>query len=282
MGSTASGLNRVRRTRPSIFRFGWLPALVGAVVVLLIALNSVVARTEIHVVFDSTAGVKVGVSKLRHNGVEMGTVSGIRFDASFRQVIVDVVVRKDATALLTADAIFWIDRSSFGTAGARDIAIRPGSSTSNRKSYSYFGEEDAPILKSNEKGSVFRINSQRIGPLWPGAPVTFREVYVGKVLGWDLMDLATSIQFHVFVRAPFDQYVRSESYFWRAELVSYSGSFDTTVSAVKAPGISFNTPSNSTGCQDKKIEFKLYEDEEAAKSGSVQPEAGAIKNPTCR
>jgi paraquat-inducible protein B len=140
----------------------------------------------------------------------------------------------------------------------------------------FTGLEDPPVLSSDVPGHTFLLKAARIGSLNLGSPVSFRDLTVGEVLGWDIGEMAQSVTIHVFVRAPFDRYVHDDSRFWNASGASVkfgANGLQLQLESLKAlvlGGISFETPNEGKGSpvSGENHEFSLYADQEAADAAS--------------
>src|SRR5262249_59590073 len=69
----------------------------------------------------------------------------------------------------------------------------------------FVGEHDPPILQAWAKGTVYKVQSKRLGSISLGSPIFFRDIDVGTVLGRDLRPLANTVPIHAFLRSPFGQ-----------------------------------------------------------------------------
>ena len=137
----------------------------------------------------------------------------------------------------------------------------------------FVGQQDPPVLQAWAKGTVYKLDSRRLGSISLGSPIFFRDIEVGTVLGWDLGDLASRVTVHAFVRAPFDQYVREDSMFWNASGVSVKFNADgislrmESVRALLLGGIAFESPEGKeTPLAKADQEFKLYRNLEEAQA----------------
>ena len=80
------------------------------------------------------------------------------------------------------------------------------------------------------------------------APVFFRDLSVGQVLGWDIADMAEYVTIRAFVRAPYDSYVHDETRFWNASGLSVKlggAGVEVQMESLRAlllGGIAFDTP----------------------------------------
>jgi paraquat-inducible protein B len=114
--------------------------------------------------------------------------------------------------------------------------------------------------------------ADNIGALGPGSPVFYRDITVGEVLGYDQPGLHGKIVVHVFVRAPYDKYVRDDSRFWNTsgvEVAIGAGGIRVqmeSIQAVLSGGIAFATPPESRAEPPARPEtqFELFKDATSA------------------
>ena len=235
----------------------------------------------ITVAFDTAAGLTAGQSQLKYRNVVMGTVKSIVIPPDLSKVLVTIETVKEAEPLLTDKTIFWVVKPQLFAGNVSGLeTILSGSYIGMRPSTdkgtlvrSFVGQEDPPILQASVKGTTFRLDTNRLGSISLGAPVFFRDIEVGTVLGWDLHDLASRVAIHAFVRAPFDRYVRNDSNFWNASGLSVSLGANginiqmESLRAILLGGIAFDTAHDSTApISPPDQRFKLYANIEEAKS----------------
>ena len=127
-------------------------------------------------------------------------------------------------------------------------------------------------MRSDEPGTTFTLQADRLGSIGSGAPVFYRDANVGEVLGYDPLTPGQPVVLHAFIRRPFDSYVRKQTHFWNASGLSVQfGAQGVNVQleslqAVLSGGVAFDTPANAMVEADKPHgeRFQLYADEAAA------------------
>lgn len=224
--------------------------------------------------FQSGEGLVAGQSQLKYKELTLGTVSSLNLTPDHTRVVATVSTVREAEPLLNDQTVFWVVRprlfagnlSGLGTLlSGSYIGMKPGDSAGTVKR-DFVGLEDPPVLQTNVPGRTFLVNAQRLGSINLGSPVFFRDLEVGQVLGWELGDMAEHAVIHVFVRAPFDQYVRAQSHFWNASGVSLKlsgGDISLQMESVRAlllGGIAFDTPEESRDGPDvaENTSFPLF------------------------
>jgi paraquat-inducible protein B len=235
----------------------------------------------ITVSFDTAAGLTAGQSQLKYRNVVMGTVKSITIPPDLSKVLVTIETTKEAEPLLTDKTIFWVVKPQLfaGNISGLEtilsgsyIGMRP-QAEGGKPQRDFVGQTDPPVLQASAKGTTYRLDTHRLGSISLGAPIFFRDIEVGTVLGWDLHDLATRVSIHAFVRAPFDRYVHEDSKFWNASGLSVTlGAKGVEVQmeslrALLLGGIAFDT-THDTNQPVAKAEqrFKLYDNIEEARA----------------
>ncbi|MBV8193048.1 MAG: MCE family protein [Alphaproteobacteria bacterium] len=261
----------------------WIVPLVTGVIAAWLAWDTFSKRgPTITVTFETAAGLTAGQSQLKYKNVVMGTVKSIAVAPDLANVIVTIETTHEAEPLLTDQTIFWVVRPQLfaGNITGLDtlfsgsyIGMRPPNEKGGKSKRHFVGEQEPPILQAWAKGTVYKLQSKRLGSISLGSPIFFRDLDVGTVLGWDLGDLANSVTIHAFVRAPFDQYVRDDSSFWNASGLSVKLSGDgisvqmESLRALLLGGIAFDTARDSgSPLPEANKVFQLYPSLEAAKS----------------
>ncbi len=263
---------RVRRSR---FSLVWLIPLVALAIAAYLGIRSV--RSEgplISVTFKTGDGLVAGQTKVQHKAVALGNVEGVRLADDMQNVIVTVRMRREAEPYLTDRTRFWVVRprlSSGSISGIETlvsgsyIEIDPGE-RGGKGQTSFTGLENPPGVRSGEPGKTFQLNAERVGSLTAGAPVFWRDITVGEVLGYDIGNGDGPVTVTVFVRAPYDGFVREGTHFWNASGLSVQVNNDgvhvevASLQALLSGGVAFDTPRNAPEAKQlaSGTEFPLY------------------------
>src|ERR1700730_885421 len=182
----------------------------------------------IKISFDSGEGLQGGQSQLKHKNIVFGTVKSLELSPDKTHVIMTVATTHQAEPLLTEGTIFWVVKPRLFAGNVSGIeTLLSGSyigmlpaAEAGKSQREFVGREDPPVLGTHVPGRTFLLKSKRIGAVSVGAPIFFRDLAVGEVLGWDIADMAEYVTIHAFVRAPYDSYVHDETRFWNASGVS--------------------------------------------------------------
>lgn len=208
-----------RRRRPSLV---WLIPLVAAVIGAWMALKAYSDRgPTITITFQSAEGLEAGQTRIRHKDVEVGRVTAISLTPDFGRVLVTAELQRSAYALLSENSRFWVVRARVSTNGISGlgtllsgayIGMDPG--PRGRMQREFKGLESAPILTPSLPGALVELRAEKLGSLNIGSPVTYRQIPVGEVEGFDLDPEGRSVLIKVQVNAPYHRLVTRETRFW--------------------------------------------------------------------
>ncbi|MNH21937.1 Paraquat-inducible protein B [compost metagenome] len=74
----------------------------------------------------------------------------------------------------------------------------------------------APDFSAREAGLALVLSAPRRGSIKPGVPVTYREIPVGKVTGFELGQTADRVLIHILIEPRYAALVRGGSRFWNS------------------------------------------------------------------
>lgn len=238
----------------------WLIPLIAALVGGWLAIRSVLDRGPVITIsFKTAEGLEAGKTKLKFKDVDIGQVSRVVLAPDLSSVIVTAELVKGSDTHLHEDTQFWVVRprisggsvSGIGTllSGAY-IGVGIGKSKEARSEFT--GLEVPPIFSTDAAGREFVLHSPDLGSLDYGSPVFFRRLQVGQITGYDLDKNGKGVTLRVFVNAPYDQYVSSNTRFWHASGVDLSLNasgitLDTqSMVSILLGGLAFQTPTSSS------------------------------------
>ena len=270
---------RVRqRSRFSVI---WIIPLVAVGLIVWLGYTSIASRGPlITITFKTANGLTEQQTQVKHKNVGLGTVEEIKLSQDMSHVIVQVRMTRQAARYVTDHARFWVvrPRLSPGNISGLEtlvtgayIEIDPGQPGGERQT-KFTGLEDPPGIRSDEPGHTFVLQADALGALGPGSPVFYRDVTVGEVLSYDLTRGQSPIVVNIFVRAPFDSYVRPQTRFWNASGVSLNTGPQglhlelESLQAVISGGIAFGTAEDAENAPESPNDarFHLYADKSEA------------------
>jgi paraquat-inducible protein B len=276
--------------RAQRFQLIWLIPIVAALVAGYLAYRAVSQRgPTITLTFRAADGLKAGTTKVRHKAVDLGTVESIRLSDDLSKVVVRVQMQREATAELTEKARFWVvrPRLNAGNVSGLDtllsgayIELDPGGRTDEAAEArrEFTGLEEPPAIRSDEPGQSYILQTRRIGGITSGSPVLYRDVTVGEVLRWDMSPDGQGFTVTIFVRDPFNRFVRAGTHFWDTSGIGLDLGANgiqlrlESLQALLSGGISFDTSAEmrTTPLSLPGAEFRLYRDEATARAAGYK------------
>ncbi len=268
----------VRRERPSLV---WLlPVLALAVGGWLVVKTLAERGPTITIDFQNAAGLQAGKTKVKYKDVDIGTINRIDVSSDLDHVTVTAELRHGSEPFLAEDSRFWVARprvTASQVSGLETllsgafVAVDPGTSSKQRRHFR--GLASPPVITTDVPGRQFRLSSDSLGSLNPGAPVYYRRIQVGQVIDYALDEDGGAVNVEIFVNSPHDALVHTNTRFWNASGIDLKLGADgvtlDTQSLVSAllGGVAFDTPDDlqATGTEAPEGElFPLYANRRAA------------------
>jgi paraquat-inducible protein B len=264
-----------RRGRPSVI---WVIPVVALLAGAFVAWRAYSERgPAITIRFATAEGLEAGKTKIKYKDVEVGLVESIELSEDLSGVAVRAQMVRDFAPHLTENTRFWVVRarvaggqvSGLGTlfSGAY-IGVDPV--REGARSREFRGLDEAPVVTTDEPGRQFTLRSYRAGAFEVGTPVFYRRIQVGEVVSSELDRSGEFVTVRIFVHAPHDERVRSETRFWDASGFDVSMSaegvkVDTeSVASILIGGIAFDTRGDGGEPAAADAVFALHESRAAS------------------
>lgn len=212
--------------------------------------------------FESAEGLEAGKTRIKYKDVDVGLVKGVELSDDLKQVVVTAQMTANAARFLRDGTSFWVVRPRIGAGGVSGLGtlvsgayMEIDPSTEGEARSTFVGLEEPPLIRSEVPGRTFTLVADSLGSVGRGAPIYFRGIEVGQVLGFHLDDDKPGITIPIFIRAPHDSLVRDTTRFWNASGLTVStgaGGVSVQMASVQAlvtGGIEFETPLTVGGTQ---------------------------------
>jgi paraquat-inducible protein B len=258
----------------------WVIPILAALVGAWVAVTRVLSEgPKITIVLRSAEGLEAGKTKVRYNGVEIGTLTKLRLSDDHQRVVTTVQMAPKTEGFLVADTKFWVVRPRIAGANVTGlttlisgayIGMEIGTSKEDRREF--VALETPPIVTGDVPGRFFVLKTPDLGSLDLGTPLYFRRLQVGQVASYKLDRDGKLLTVKVFVQTPYDQYVNPETRFWHASGVDVSLSASglklqtQSVLSILIGGIAFETAASGPVLPPaaQNTVFTLYGTREAA------------------
>jgi len=267
----------------------WIIPILAALIGLSIGIKAYMDRGQtITITFKTGEGLEEGKTKLKYKDVRIGEVKSIAISSDRSHVVVTAEVSKDARGLMVKDTRFWVVRARISGGnvsglntllGGSYIGVEAGASKEEREDF--IGLESPPAVLMDVPGRQFVLHASEVGSLDTGSSVFYRRMQVGQVISTELDRDGKGVTIRVFIRTPFDKFVKMNTFFWHASgidlTLNTSGVKINTESMVSIllGGISFHAPEGrlETPPARPNTVFSLYptRDEAMKHSATVEP-----------
>ena len=265
---------RKRRWPSSI----WLLPLIALLIGLwLLYQNWYKTGPTIVVQFTNAEGIEPGKTEVRYKAVAVGKLKSLRVSDDLKYVDAEIILSRDMGKHLGSDARFWIVSPRITRSGISGlstffsgtyIGMSPGTN-SDDQTY-YMGEDRPPVIAPTEAGRRFYLLADSLGSIDIGAPIFYKQLQVGEVIDFKLLDKNAGVQLEVFIRDPYYELVRNNSRFWNASGAEFKfGANGATfrmesLTSLISGGIAFETPkafdeSPASPAQQTFVLYKNYD-----------------------
>jgi paraquat-inducible protein B len=208
----------------------WLIPVIAALIGLSLAIKSYVDRGPVvTITFKSGEGIEAAKTKIKYKDVQIGEVKSVTISKDRSHVVVTAEFKKDSEGLLREDTLFWVVKarisggtvSGLGTLmGGSYIGMDVGKSTVS--TYDFAGLEEPPVITMDEPGAQFKLHADDIGSLNVKSPVFYRRMQVGEVIAYELDKDGKGVTLKVFIRKPYDRFVKAGTLFWHASGIDFT------------------------------------------------------------
>ena len=268
---------RRKRRGPSLI---WLVPLFAALVAAWVGVTRILSEgPEITIVFPTAERLEAGKTKIRYNGVDVGTVRAIRLSDDHKAVVATARMEPKTEGFLVDDTKLWIVSAQISGANVTGlgtlisgsyIGMEIGGSKKRRRDF--VALDSPPVVKRDVPGRYFVLKTSDLGSLDRGTPIFFRRMEVGEVTSYALDSDGRSLTVEAFVNAPYDQYVNPNTRFWQASGIDVSLTasgvrVDTqSVLSILVGGIAFETPVAGAAlpAAEPRHTFKLHDNRASA------------------
>lgn len=258
-GNNGAGIPapRVTPRRAARISWIWLVPLVAALIGASLLVKSWMETGPVVTIrFASADGLEVGQTKLRYKDVVVGVVSDIRVSRDRSQVVVKAQLNREGSRYITRKGSrFWVVRPRLGISGISGLStLLSGpyigvdtvrASEDQPMTYEFVGLEKPPEVAHDRSGRRFVLQAADLGSLEIGSPVYYRRIPVGRIIDYELDGTGRMVNIQIFIDAPNDKFVTTDSRFWNASGIdiSLSGSGVAiktgSLASVVAGGIAF-------------------------------------------
>jgi paraquat-inducible protein B len=209
-------------------------------------------RFKVFVRFTDAQGLRIG-TKVKLSGVEVGEVKKLKLHKDLKQVVVELFLDNKLRKVLGHKSRFRKAKAEFGLAKTQHLdTLVTGSYIVLEPITGKFSSNFTAQEMVSQKGLPLTLVAQQLGSIKKGNPVSYRQVQVGKVTGFELSKTADQVLIHILIEQQYAPLVRKDSKFWNASginmdinLFAASKIKTESIQSILDGGISFATPANA-------------------------------------
>ncbi|MCY1409669.1 hypothetical protein D9M71_250250 [compost metagenome] len=177
--------------------------------------------TMVTIKVERADGLKEG-TPIRYKGLDVGKVEQVALSDDLQSVVLTARITEVPERIARVGTQFWVVKPALGivkTANLETLVtgqyleVQPASKNAGPQN-SFTVLAQPPEFAEREPGLSLVLSAPRRGSLKPGVPVTYREVTVGKVTGYELGETADRVLIKILIEPRYATLVRSGSRFW--------------------------------------------------------------------
>lgn len=179
--------------------------------------------TTVTIRVDRADGLKVG-TPVRFKGLDVGKVEQVDLTNDLQAVLLKARITEVPERIAREGTQFWVVKPALGivkTANLETLVtgqyleVQPASKSQGPQR-TFNALPQAPDFSEREAGLALVLSAPRRGSIKPGVPVTYREIPVGKVTGFELGQTADRVLIHILIEPRYAALVRGGSRFWNS------------------------------------------------------------------
>lgn len=259
----------------------WIVPILAALIGGAVAYRSLANQGPlVEIRFEDANGIKAEKTEIKHKDVVIGIVEDVSFEDDLEGVVVSARLDPEIEPFLGETTDFWVVSANISGTNLSGLSTIlsgsyievdwSGKPAERRRRFD--GLSAQPLTPPSAQGAHFSLRSGRAGSVNVGSPVYYRGIKVGQVESRALSEDYRSIDYKLFIDAPYDTLISRSTNFWNVSGVSLETSTDgiavnfASVEALLSGGVEFgdigreisNAPLNDD------FVFTLFEDQKSA------------------
>ncbi|WP_432470876.1 MlaD family protein [Amphritea sp. HPY] len=187
-------------------------------------------------------------------GIEIGRVQRLEFSPDLSTQTAYLLIDPRAKPLLRAGSRFWLPEPQFSLSQLKQVSelitgkaieMQPGPGAPRFK---FTALNTPPAKQPGPPGLDIQLVSDQLGSLSYGSPILYRQIPVGEIRGYELIEGGHKVLIHGTIKPEHAALVKQHSRFWNSSGIKFSAGTDGvkletgSAATVISGGISFFTP----------------------------------------
>ncbi|MCP1417102.1 paraquat-inducible protein B [Pseudomonas laurylsulfativorans] len=170
---------------------------------------------------DRADGLRTG-TPIRFKGLDVGKIEDVDLSDDLQSVLLTARISEVPERIARVGSQFWVVKPELGLIKTSNletlvtgqyIEVLPAAKSQGPQK-SFVALANPPEAVKREDGLSLVLSAARRGSLKAGVPVTYREITVGKVTGYELGQTADRVLIHILIEPKYAPLVRSGTRFW--------------------------------------------------------------------
>jgi paraquat-inducible protein B len=177
--------------------------------------------TVVTIKVDRADGLRSG-TPVRFKGLDVGKIEDVDFTDDLQSVMLTARITEVPERIARVGSQFWVVKPELGLIKTSNletlvtgqyIEVQPAAKNLGPQK-DFVALANPPETAKQEPGLSLVLSAARRGSLKIGVPVTYREVTVGKVTGYELGETADRVLVRILIEPKYAPLVRSGTRFW--------------------------------------------------------------------
>ncbi|MCW8275750.1 MCE family protein [Pseudomonas sp. PCH199] len=170
---------------------------------------------------DRADGLRTG-TPVRFKGLDVGKIENVDLSDDMQSVLLTARITQVPERITRVGSEFWVVKPELGLiktsnletlVSGQYIEVQPAMKNLGPQK-NFVALPNPPETAKQEAGLSLILSAPRRGSLKAGVPVTYREITVGKVTGYELGQTADRVLIRILIEPKYAPLVRSGTRFW--------------------------------------------------------------------
>lgn len=233
--------------------------------IIALIISAVIIRNYYHdkgpvikIFFNDAAGIQAEKTRVRYRGVTIGTVRNVYITDDMKDVVAEVVLKKEAAHFAREGSKFSLvmPKVTFQEISGLEtlfegayISVLPGAPEAEEKT-EFIAITGVNASDPMDDTSYYIIETHSAESLNPGDAVTFKGLKVGTVTKLNLSKSSQKINVQINLENKYSKLIRTNTFFWKKVGIEAKFGFlkaefkMNSINSIVNSGIEFSTPDN--------------------------------------